>query len=520
MTGSGTELDPYIISTPSDLDAVRTNFNAWYELGNDIDMSGWGNWIPISEGFGGHLDGKGYAIKNLSCQTTGSDWAGIFYHTWGATIQNLGIANCTIITDENGWAGALAGAIFSSIIKNCWSSGSITGVDFAVLGGLIGCAEAIYPWDLPYIKSVVEQCYSTVNIQGGEFSEVGGLIGWRDHCDVIDCFARGNVDGGGIESNSIAGGLIGWGGYGPPEIIKNCYSTGVPSGDPDATGGLIGSSEVETIVTACFWDIEASGKEPRGDYEWGTGLTTAQMKTKSTFTNAGWDFVTIWDKIPTTNDGYPYLRSVVSVTTQAATNIGHTYAVLNGTLTSEAPFFCGFEIGTETGVYTGLVWIPQPVNNAAFAYGLDGLSPETTYYVKAIADLGNTVLEGNEISFTTIATPATFRSYTLRQTDARGKPIFLAEAKAIDSVYRTITYETQLTDNGLATFTKLPSDRPVDIEVRWHKQYRLWENVYEADGGEVETLVDNNHVQNTDDYVKGTPTSVPGSPTEGMVYVG
>jgi hypothetical protein len=38
----------------------------------------------------------------------------------------------------------------------------------------------------------------------------------------------------------------------------------------------------------------------------GTGKTTAQMKTKATFTDAGWDFDTTWDMI----DGqtYPYFR--------------------------------------------------------------------------------------------------------------------------------------------------------------------------------------------------------------------
>jgi hypothetical protein len=38
----------------------------------------------------------------------------------------------------------------------------------------------------------------------------------------------------------------------------------------------------------------------------GTGKTTAEMKTKSTFTDAGWDFIEIWGIGE--NQTYPYLR--------------------------------------------------------------------------------------------------------------------------------------------------------------------------------------------------------------------
>ena len=35
------------------------------------------------------------------------------------------------------------------------------------------------------------------------------------------------------------------------------------------------------------------------------------MKTESTFTNAGWDFTGIWTINSSTNNGYPYLQTVV-----------------------------------------------------------------------------------------------------------------------------------------------------------------------------------------------------------------
>jgi len=40
----------------------------------------------------------------------------------------------------------------------------------------------------------------------------------------------------------------------------------------------------------------------------GTGKSTSDMKTQSTFTSAGWDFTTVWTINSTDNNGYPILR--------------------------------------------------------------------------------------------------------------------------------------------------------------------------------------------------------------------
>jgi len=55
--------------------------------------------------------------------------------------------------------------------------------------------------------------------------------------------------------------------------------------------------------THCFWDTQASG-QPSGSY--GTGKTTAQMKTRKTFTDAAWNFTTIWGILE--NVTYPFLQ--------------------------------------------------------------------------------------------------------------------------------------------------------------------------------------------------------------------
>jgi hypothetical protein len=61
--------------------------------------------------------------------------------------------------------------------------------------------------------------------------------------------------------------------------------------------------------TSCFWDSDVSpdvngiGNTTDPNV---VGKTTAEMQTESTFTDAGWDFVEVWDIGE--NQTYPYLR--------------------------------------------------------------------------------------------------------------------------------------------------------------------------------------------------------------------
>jgi hypothetical protein len=68
---------------------------------------------------------------------------------------------------------------------------------------------------------------------------------------------------------------------------------------------LLAYDAFEGGVTHSYWDITTSGLSPR-DSDYGTGLPTAQLQQRSTFTN--WDFVDVWaiDE----GQGYPFLRSL------------------------------------------------------------------------------------------------------------------------------------------------------------------------------------------------------------------
>lgn len=116
IKGSGTKLNPYIITTPDELNMINDNMNAYYVLGNDIDMThatqnkngifyneGRG-WIPIggfdNKVFGGSLDGRGYSIIGL--YKNNSKYNGGLFKEIGYTtkldidIKNINFKDCHI----------------------------------------------------------------------------------------------------------------------------------------------------------------------------------------------------------------------------------------------------------------------------------------------------------------------------------------------------------------------------------------------------------------------------------------
>jgi hypothetical protein len=68
-------------------------------------------------------------------------------------------------------------------------------------------------------------------------------------------------------------------------VVSNCYSSGPVEG-ADRRGGLVAYNQ--GVVIQCFWDTQTSGQTTSAG---GTGKTTAEMQTASTFLEDGWDFV-------------------------------------------------------------------------------------------------------------------------------------------------------------------------------------------------------------------------------------
>lgn len=102
MHGSGTEDDPYMVSTIEQLRNVSVYPSAYYKLANDIDLSlasvseqesiAYLGWISLDP-FGGVFDGNGHTIRNINSLVDNTSYFGLFKSLNNATIKNLVIEN-------------------------------------------------------------------------------------------------------------------------------------------------------------------------------------------------------------------------------------------------------------------------------------------------------------------------------------------------------------------------------------------------------------------------------------------
>ncbi len=187
----------------------------------------------------------------------------------------------TVVFGRQASMGGLAGASLSRIpfspygadpdvvqratIENSYATGRVAGDEDSVdVGGLVGSNQG----------GDITGCYATGVVSGGHW--VGGLAG-SNSGTITDSYARGDVVG-----HRVMGGLV----AGNVGTVATCYATGKVAGD-EYVGGLIGYDWNGDVIES-LWDIQTSGlSESAG----GTGKTTAEMQTASTFLDAGWDFI-------------------------------------------------------------------------------------------------------------------------------------------------------------------------------------------------------------------------------------
>ena len=226
---------------------------------------------------GGVRDSNGYLISG---PFHGGGLVGMIYSSGDIT-------NCysEATIEVRGKGGGLVGDMRSGSITNSYyRTGTVSSNERT--GGLVGIATNV----------TISQSYSTGHVGGGV--DAGGLVGAAFGGSITDCYSTGNITPASSQVWDY-GGFVGYN----TATITNCYSTGaVPSGFANVGGFVYNNSGT---ITHCFWDTQTSGMTTSTA---GTGKTTAEMKTASTFTDAGWDFNTIWQIDGQNNSGYPCFR--------------------------------------------------------------------------------------------------------------------------------------------------------------------------------------------------------------------
>jgi hypothetical protein len=111
LGGSGTQSDPYLISSANDLSEINNDLTAYYKMTDNIDLEHQ-EYEPIggpNYPFQGTFDGDGFEISNLTITTFACE-VGMFSSIDNAVIKNLTISNAIIYGD--GEVGILVGQSF------------------------------------------------------------------------------------------------------------------------------------------------------------------------------------------------------------------------------------------------------------------------------------------------------------------------------------------------------------------------------------------------------------------------
>ena len=274
--GSGTEEDPYQVSTPEQLNEVRNNLDKYFIQINDIDMSEatseggiyWNDgkgWEPIGgyngqSKFEGEYDGGGYSIQGLYGNISTSYSLALFYQVSKlAVICNLKIINSNLSNTYGGYCSGVA-VINLGTINNCVFSGNITAAREA--GGIVGCNYGIIKnsYNLGDIKSnrdaggiasenfygIIKNCYNNGSISGGESS--GGIANYNAG-EINGCYNTGNIIISGKSSASpySAGGICAGEGNVSGVLIEgvtskinieSCFNIGIVKTTSDESGKI------------------------------------------------------------------------------------------------------------------------------------------------------------------------------------------------------------------------------------------------------------------------------------------
>lgn len=251
--GKGTAEEPYIVEYATDLLAMHNDLKAdeptYIKLGADIDMQSLGEWMPVNLGENIktiHLDGNGYKISNMYCNS--SEKASLFGNLKGS-VKNITFENCELVPgiDATGTgliAGFATGAEFKNItVKNLTINSLGNNNHGKHLGGIVGIADGCSFENVNIEVNIPDQ-----NEDGKNPRVVGGMAGLlQGKPSIVDnCHTKGY-----IFSNHYGGGLIGVVSA-ENQVITNCSAEVEMKTVGNLCGGFIGYANKGLTVTDSY----------------------------------------------------------------------------------------------------------------------------------------------------------------------------------------------------------------------------------------------------------------------------
>jgi len=337
--GAGEPNDPYRIATAEDLNDIGNDPNDWdkhFVLVDDINLGEYpsmqfkiigrycGYQDPNNKPFTGVFDGNGHSISNFTYEHHKYDGAGLFGYVddADAQIKDLTLIDPNIQVMRADEVGGLIGSLENGKVVGCSiEGGRVLGsyyVGGMTIGGLVGSngyggtISGCYVTGSVSLRGqlsagglvginwgMISACHVTGEVSGhNEIGAVGGLVG-ENVGKIYNCYVTGPT-----WANRSVGGLAGFN----TGVISACYAAGSVAGSLHV-GGFVGFDR-GGWYTACFWDRDVNptlwGFGYRGEGTDVTGGSTQALQSRGTFTDAGWDFLEIWDIGE--NQTYPFLR--------------------------------------------------------------------------------------------------------------------------------------------------------------------------------------------------------------------
>jgi uncharacterized repeat protein (TIGR02543 family) len=261
----GSSENPYVITTPQELQDMNSDLDAYYVLGNNLDMTGF-TWEHIGEygdPFVGELNGAGFEIFNLTLPIYVTNIfeenifaAGMF----GAIGQNARLFNfglqytISALNIETGDTSVMVGGLSTLVegyynidINNIWVDGDIelstsNTFRYTSVGGLFG--------EVYMVKNLTALSFTGSIKVDAENSGmgVGGIVGFGEDFSINDSrVASATIETGSSIEESGVGGMIGWVEYyddylSDSDVVfrNSVVSTSVKTGNYVHAGGLLG----------------------------------------------------------------------------------------------------------------------------------------------------------------------------------------------------------------------------------------------------------------------------------------
>ena len=400
-------------------------------------------------------------------------------YSYSGGIIGYSYRSCTIIGCKN------SGTISSTTS----SSGSYTLCSYSA--GIIGYSES---------SCTINKCFNIGNISSisriisSSYNSSANPLSWSNGItnkgSITNCYNNGNVSASAYFSSynaQINTNQANASGISLSGAATNCYNAGSIS----ASGYSYFSNRYgigNGSTTNCYYC--------RGNGGNGISKTEDAMKSESFPILLNPD-VYIMDLTPNVNDGFPIFgSSVCTITTNPATNLNFTSAILNGE-------YVAGEFWPGAADMQGFEWKPASASEwttvytnvgTPASYDLTGLENGTDYQYRMFVKLGEITIYGNTVDFTTracdVAVSVTTGNATICDNTTAALTANATSSGSISSYsWSTGGNGTDITVNAAGTYTVSVTDEfnctaegSIDIEIKASPTAAISGNAYLCTG--------------------------------------